>query len=568
MNFPFVDVLKRILLCGFILVLASCRIVQTNDGGGSILSSSGAYDCSSASCEIALSGDFDDTFTAVPDEGFEFSGWSAHCVGFGSQPCEVSIAWLGEAFPALAALAFDIEIVAHFTADNAKRTWYRDVDGDGFGSPTYGITTSEQPRGYVADNTDCDDSDVTVYPGADELLDTLDNDCDDQVDEGYSLTQYYVDADGDGFGSPNSSVEAAVLPEGYVSSNSDCDDENVAVYPGASELFDGIDNDCDDDVDEGFATYYADGDADGFGSASDAVDATARPDGYVSNSTDCDDANSNIYPGASENFDSADNDCDGEIDEGFTVTVYYRDADNDGYGDPAVSVSDVSQPSGYVANDTDNCVSISNASQTDTDGDAIGDACDSEDNTDSDGDGVIDSSDNCPSDSNSNQADSDGDGTGDSCDVVVVDGDCTMTAEDQLMLSTVNAARAQARSCGSEGSFPATTALAWNCDLETAAEAHSTDMAANDFFSHAGSDGQQVDARATAAGYNWQWIGENLAAGIPLREVAPAVQAWIDSPGHCANLMGSNYTEFGSARVENNASTYVVYWTQVFGRPQ
>jgi uncharacterized protein YkwD len=93
-------------------------------------------------------------------------------------------------------------------------------------------------------------------------------------------------------------------------------------------------------------------------------------------------------------------------------------------------------------------------------------------------------------------------------------------------------------------------------------------MANNNFFSHTGSDGQSVGYRATQAGYTWSAVGENIAAGIPYSAVGAVMQGWIDSPGHCANLMRSNYTELGAAKASNPSSTYVIYWTQVFGRPR
>jgi len=147
-------------------------------------------------------------------------------------------------------------------------------------------------------------------------------------------------------------------------------------------------------------------------------------------------------------------------------------------------------------------------------------------------------------------------------------GTCSTTAEEQSMLATVNAARTQARVCGSSGSFPAVSPLGWNCKLKAAALGHSMDMANNNFFSHTGSNGQSAGYRITAANYIWSTYGENIAAGIPLSSVSAVVQGWIDSPGHCANLMNANFTELGAAKYSNASSTYDVYWTQVFGRPR
>ena len=132
------------------------------------------------------------------------------------------------------------------------------------------------------------------------------------------------------------------------------------------------------------------------------------------------------------------------------------------------------------------------------------------------------------------------------------------------MLDLINTARAEARSCGTEF-FAATSPLAWNTQLLAAARTHSEDMAQHNFFSHTGSDGSNVGDRATAAGFTWQRIGENIAAGQTSAE--SAVNGWIDSPGHCRNLMNPNFTEVSVACVENSDSDYNRYWTNVLGTP-
>lgn len=131
------------------------------------------------------------------------------------------------------------------------------------------------------------------------------------------------------------------------------------------------------------------------------------------------------------------------------------------------------------------------------------------------------------------------------------------------MLDAVNSARATARYCGSTH-YPSAPALGWSCSLAHAAERHSTDMATQNFFSHTGSDGLRVGDRAAAAGYRWQAIGENIAAGQS--SVTAVMQSWMTSPGHCANVMNSLYADFGSARITNDGSDFRIYWTQVFGR--
>ena len=424
----------------------------------------------------------------------------------------------------------------------------------------------------MGNKLDCDDRNDSVHHRAKELPDGLDNDCDGQVDEGFTASRFFIDRDGDGFGDVESSLLEIQKPAGYVANNLDCNDSKAADNPEAEEVVDDRDNDCDGQVDEGINSYFPDVDRDGFGASDGAIQSLEPVEGHVGNNRDCDDNNDRIFPGAAETFDSVDNDCDGAIDEGFFARTYYRDADGDGFGDKTDTVSEVLIPEGYVTNGRDNCIAIRNPSQEDSDEDGIGDACDPF--TDTDGDGTQDSVDNCPEVANANQSDSDGDGIGDACDEVdnndeeEVNGDCSLTAEDRSMLETVNEVRAQARVCGSYGSYSAVPPLAWNCKLEAAAMGHSMDMGINNFFSHTGSEGQSVGTRATNAGYAWSSVGENIAAGVPLSSVGAVVETWVNSPGHCANLMRSSFTELGASKYSNSSSDYNVYWTQVFGTPR
>jgi len=135
-------------------------------------------------------------------------------------------------------------------------------------------------------------------------------------------------------------------------------------------------------------------------------------------------------------------------------------------------------------------------------------------------------------------------------------------AVSRRVLDLVNAARASARSCG-DRDFAAAGPLALNETLYRAAAVHSEDMAARGFFSHDGSDGSSVLTRATRAGYAGRAVGENIAAGQNSAE--GAVDAWVKSPPHCANLMSPGFTEMGLAYAVNPASPMGIYWTQVFG---
>ncbi|MFT5679243.1 MAG: hypothetical protein ACI8RZ_000147 [Myxococcota bacterium] len=239
--------------------------------------------------------------------------------------------------------------------------WYADGDGDGFGDSTSGIESCDPKQGYVADDTDCDDTDPTAYPGGEEVCDEADNDCDGDTDEGVTTT-YYEDIDADGYGVSDTTTESCDLPTGYAEVAGDCDDAVAAVNPGAAEVCDEIDNDCDGEIDtdaEDFATFYADTDGDGFGDAGDTTDACEAPSGTVTDDTDCDDGDSAINPDAAEVCDGADNDCDGDIDDDdasldtSTTDTFYTDDDGDGFGDAGAPVLTCEAPSGTVTDDTD-----------------------------------------------------------------------------------------------------------------------------------------------------------------------------------------------------------------------
>ena len=135
----------------------------------------------------------------------------------------------------------------------------------------------------------------------------------------------------------------------------------------------------------------------------------------------------------------------------------------------------------------------------------------------------------------------------------------------QRVLQLVNEARGQARNCGSK-SFAAAASLRASTPLNNAALMHAQDMAENGHFQHQGTDGSTPAQRATRAGYRWAIVAENIAAGIVSAE--DVVKGWVESPGHCANIMRPELTEMGVAYVTVPNNKNRIYWSQVLALPR
>jgi MYXO-CTERM domain-containing protein len=224
--------------------------------------------------------------------------------------------------------------------------------------------------GFENCDGDCDDTDSTVWPGAPETCDGIDEDCDGDTDEGASdAPSWYADGDSDGYGA-GAPVPACQPPAGHAALDGDCDDAAATYNPGAAELdcADPHDYNCDG------ATGFVDQDQDGFAACEE-----------------CDDTDSAVHPGAPETCDGADNDCDG-IPDGPAPTdglQLYRDADLDGHGDLSLPVVACAVVPGLSAtsDDCDDAEASVSPSALEIWYDGVDQDCDGNDD-DQDGDGV------------------------------------------------------------------------------------------------------------------------------------------------------------------------------------
>ncbi len=189
-----------------------------------------------------------------------------------------------------------------------------------------GLASDLDGDGYTVEDGDCDDESAAVHPGQQEICNEVDDDCDGDVDEEVAAT-WFPDEDGDGFGDDDAAVEACTQPAGASSVGGDCDDGDGEIHPMATEVCDGVDNDCDGEVDDPAEIehfdWYPDADADGYGSEDDVVSSCQQPSGYLEVAGDCDDTDATIHEGADEDGgdgthlgDGVDNDCDDLVDEG------------------------------------------------------------------------------------------------------------------------------------------------------------------------------------------------------------------------------------------------------------
>lgn len=256
-----------------------------------------------------------------------------------------------------------------------------DFDGDGVGDDNAQFNLCAQEDGYVTIGSggDCNDDDASIFPGNIELCNEIDDNCNDEIDEEpENGVLFYVDVDGDGYGDANDVVNMCSMPEGYVENNTDCDDQsNItypgsaeldsqtdcmidvdgdgfgemsvegtvvagtdcndvddAVYPAASERCNGIDDDCDDLIDDAdnsvvdMVTVYLDSDGDGYGRPESVMEKCYPLENEIEQSGDCDDADASVNPTAVEICDGIDNDCDSNTPEDGMVHMW----DAQGFG--------------------------------------------------------------------------------------------------------------------------------------------------------------------------------------------------------------------------------------------
>ena len=238
--------------------------------------------------------------------------------------------------------------------------FFADADLDGYGGGPGLCLCAADAKHPVATGGDCDDSAKAIHPGAGEVCNTVDDNCNGTTDEigAKGCKLFHADADKDGYGGADQQCACAADPV-YVSLDaSDCADGNAAVHPGAAEVCDGLDNNCDGVTDpagiDNCTNYFLDGDADGYGNVQAQVKCLCSAVGLFSAITpgDCNDAAGAIHPGATALCNSLDDNCDGEIDNG-AGTFYYQDADNDGYGNATVALQSCDPIATFVTNKLD-----------------------------------------------------------------------------------------------------------------------------------------------------------------------------------------------------------------------
>ena len=254
---------------------------------------------------------------------------------------------VGESLVSITRLPTEMEIVASVGILSAKnRSISSNINGvlqtDLQSSPGSQAQVVDEDGDGVEAAFDCDDADRRSYPGAEEVCDGADNDCDGVIDEGVSSI-VWPDGDGDGHGDATADpVRQCEVQAGFVIRGGDCNDADATIAPDAAEDCSSVDRNCDGEPRAGAPgdVWYADVDRDGFGDDDDTQQRCGAPSGYAPLGGDCDDTDPAIRPDAEEQCNDVDDDCDGQIDNNAVdVATQYEDRDGDGFGVDGVSIS-------------------------------------------------------------------------------------------------------------------------------------------------------------------------------------------------------------------------------------
>lgn len=269
---------------------------------------------------------------------------------------------------AVATQTLTAKVVPGEIAEKSAQLSATDADQDGWVSPANG-------------GTDCAEDRAATNPGATEVCNTLDDDCDGTPDDGAPPAATWADGDGDGYGAGASITECTPGP-GRAAVDGDCNDADALIHPDAGERCNALDDDCDGQANDGleFFPTYPDVDGDGYGAGA-TIQECAASAGRTPDAGDCNDGNAAVFPGAPERCDGFDNDCDAENNEGFGVggacatgktcsgqvacandggtgcqeipLTWFVDFDRDTQGTDAGTALACDAPAGFVATPTD-----------------------------------------------------------------------------------------------------------------------------------------------------------------------------------------------------------------------